>query len=252
MSLLLRGLLGVVAAAVTAWGFWVPGAEGFMQPDLARIVFFHLPCALLSTAFLIWGAIASWKSLRSDPLVWDPRARSAMEMALVLGALTLVTGMIFSAVQWGTWWEWREVRMTSFLLVELILAAYFALRAGYREDRVAQARVGAVYVMAALLPVLLLVFVAPRLEAFRSLHPDVVRQGGLSPLYRAVFLSTLGTLAVVCVWIYRLGVRVTRAELALELKDAELADRNDSSHRRVARPVGDGGSNREAAEGPGG
>jgi len=222
--------------AVTAWGFYAPPAKAFTEPDLARMIFFHLPCAIGSTLFLIYAAYASFRYLGTKNENWDVKGTAAMEIGLVLAALTLLTGMLFARYQWGAWWSWQEIRMTSFLLVFLIVAAYFALRSAF-SDSGKRAQISAVYVMAALLPCCLLIFVAPRLPQFQSLHPDVVGKGGFDRIYNSIFLSTFALVFAGCVWMFRLRVRAGMSELSLEALRAKLADRNSSSAPRVVSPV---------------
>lgn len=236
MKTALGWMYALAMGGATAWGFTAPPAKGFPRPDLARIIFFHLPCAIGSTLFLTFAAYASLRYLLDKKGDWDVRASSAMEMGLVLSILTLLTGMLFARVQWGAWWDWQEVRMTSFLLVFLIVAAYFALRSSFGE-RTKGAQVSAIYVMAALLPCFLLIFVAPRLPQFQSLHPDVIGKGGFDPTYNSIFLSTLTLVVIGCVWIYRLRVRAGKLEIDLENLSAKLADRNRPSAPRVVEPV---------------
>lgn len=226
----------MLVAAATAWGFYAPPAKGFPEPDLARMIFFHLPCAIGATIFLTFAAYLSLRVVLAKTGDWDTRAESAMEIGLVLGILTLLTGMTFARYQWGAWWDWHEIRMTSFLLVFLIVAAYFALRSSI-PDPEKRARIGAIYVMAALLPCFVLIFVAPRLPQFQSLHPDVIGKGGFDRIYNSIFLSTLTLVFIFCAWIYKLRVRAGLLETNLETLDAKLADRNRPSAPRVVEPV---------------
>jgi heme exporter protein C len=156
-------------------------------------------------------------------------------VALLLGVLTLLTGMIFAKVQWGAYWNW-DPRQTSFLFAMLFVAAYFALRAAF-DDPAKRAANSAAYSVASLLPLLFLIFVFPKLESVRSLHPNVVQDGGFDPTYRGVFLTMLAALLALCVTIYRLAVRAGMLEHLQENLYAELADRNPSASPRVVRPV---------------
>ncbi len=235
-----KALLIVGIPAVTVWGFMVPPAEGFMQPDLARMLFFHLPCALGSSIFLMLAPYFALRNLRSkdhaDGVAWDIRTVAATEIALVTGILTLVTGSLFSKVQWGEWWNW-DPRQTSFLLVMLIVAAYFALR-GALPDAERKAHNSGAYLLAAVLPIMFLIFVYPRLPQVATLHPNLLQKGGgLDANYRNVFLSTFVLVTGVTAWIYQLRVRAGLYELELELQNAELADRDRPAATGMVRPV---------------
>jgi len=131
------------------YAFAARNAQIFENKELARIIFFHLPCAWGSTIFLMLAPIFAFLALRTRSKAWDLRAEAAMEMGFLLGILALVTGMIFSDVQWGAPWNW-DPRQTSFLLVLLIVGAYFALRAAY-PDPEKRASYSSAYALAAVL-----------------------------------------------------------------------------------------------------
>ena len=172
-------LLALAIAATTVWGFMVPGAALFVEPDLARILFWHLPNAFITTIFLFVGAWHSLKTLRGQAdLNFDIKAEAANELAMVFGLITMATGVLFSRAQWGQWWQW-DPRQTSFLLVLLILFAYFAMRAAF-SDPAKRAANSAAYGLAAMLPILFLIFVFPRLPQIvsASFHPSQTIPGG--------------------------------------------------------------------------
>jgi len=215
-------------SAVTVATMSVASIDTFQNPDLARIVFWHLPCAFVSTTFLFVGARGAFKFLKTRELDWDLQAVAGAEASTLMGMLTLVTGILFSKVQWGDWWNW-DPRQTSFLLVMLILGAYFALRSAFSDPKVRAAN-SAAYLLASLLPIIFLTFVLPRV--LDSLHPDVVRNGSFSREYWSVILAMFGLLTVITTWLYKMRIAVGRLELRT---DAELANRDRASAPRVVR-----------------
>src|SRR5689334_22548138 len=90
-------LVGLGIAATTVWGFRAPNAKLFVAEDLARILFWHLPCAFLTVVFLIAGACYSFSTLRAEGH-WskDAKAEAANELAFVFGLITMATGILFS------------------------------------------------------------------------------------------------------------------------------------------------------------
>lgn len=235
----MKWILALAIGGATIGAFLVPPAGGFMEPDLARIVFFHLPAAFATVVFLIWGAITGLKYLRTREWVWELRSAAANEMAAMLAITTMATGIVFSRVQWGKWWHW-DVRQTSFLVVLLLLGAYFALRSAFDEP-IVRARAASAYSVITLLPVLFLVFVFPRLPqvAKTSLHPsDTVAQGKFDGSYWTVVLGMFGLMMVLCVWLYKLHVRSASVIDALREIDGNLeTDSNGAAADRVVRPV---------------
>ncbi|BBO23143.1 MAG: cytochrome c biogenesis protein CcsA [Fimbriimonadaceae bacterium] len=209
--------------------------KAFQVPELARIVFFHLPAALLSTGYLMFATWQAFQVARSSELRHDHRMAAAMRLAFVLGVLTLVTGSLFSKVQWGAWWNW-DPRQTSFLLVMLIVGAFFALRAAI-PDEIKAARASAGYALAASLPILFLVFVYPRLPQVVSLHPDVVRQGSMDGAYWGVLLLILAGMLLLTARIYRLDVACSELEARWEDTNGKLDDSGRPAPTGVVRPV---------------
>lgn len=210
-----------------------PDAASFPNHALARMIFWHLPCALTCTLFVCTAPYFAFRYLKTRDSRWDLRSLAAMEVSLLTALLTLATGSIFSLVQWGSAWNW-DPRQTSFLLVVLLMGAYFALRAAFGDPE-RRASKSAAYLLATVLPILFLIFVLPRVLA--SLHPadTLVSKNGLDPTYRSVFLSMFVLVLVLCVWIYRLRVRAGILEEAIENDGLDL--RGDTAPTSVVRPV---------------
>ena len=224
-------------AAVTVWGYTIPPAAQFPEPDLARILFFHLPCAIWTSLLVFWAPYLAVRLLMDKKMHWDVRCTAAQEIGFLYGLLTMATGILFSKVQWGAWWSW-DPRQTSFLFVLLIYGAYFVLRAAI-GDEVKRAANSAAYCIATTLPILFLIFVLPRLPQVFSLHPSntlVDRQ--LKGDYLNVFLAMLVLFGVLTVWLYNLRVRAGLAELALENVNGNLEDRGGrAAPTGVVRPI---------------
>lgn len=96
--------------------------------DLQKIMYVHVPAAwmtmLAPLAVLMFAMRYLWKRREEDDLI----AASAAEVATVFSGLTLLLGMIWARPTWGVWWTW-DPRLTSTLVLFLILASYLALRA---------------------------------------------------------------------------------------------------------------------------
>ena len=234
----LRLLLMPAVALVTLASFLVPDAALFQRPELARIFFWHFPCAIFSTVMLLAGAWGALQHLRTGDAKWDVRSAAANELAMVFIVLTLATGVLFSKVQWGEWWQ-RDPRQTSFLLVVLVCSAYFALRSALSDPQ-RRARQSAVYALMALAPTLFLIFVFPQLPQIKqaSFHPsDSILSGSVKGSYAYVVTATLVTFALLSRLLYTLRVRAGLLELETE-KDGQLeARRGGAADPRVVRPV---------------
>lgn len=236
---ILLPLIGLAGLGVTFWSYAVPDAKAFQKPELARIFFWHFPCPILATVLLILGAWCSLNYLRTSKLEWDVRSEAAHELGYVLCVLTMLTGIMFSYVQWGAWWQW-DPRQTSFLLVLLVYLAYFVLRMAF-QDGERKAANSAAYSLAALLPVLFLIFVFPRLPqiAQASFHPTKsIMAGEIKGAYAQVIVATMTLMSVLCVILYQMRVKVGLAELAAETDHGNLEDhRLRTAVTGVVRPV---------------
>ncbi|MCX5767333.1 MAG: cytochrome c biogenesis protein CcsA [Gemmatimonadetes bacterium] len=95
---------------------------------LQKIMYVHVPAAwIMSLTFVVvlyYSFRYLWKQQENDDLV----AASAAEVGAAFCGLTLVLGMIWGKPTWGVWWTW-DARLTSTLVLFLIMVSYLALRA---------------------------------------------------------------------------------------------------------------------------
>lgn len=244
-------LLPLMAAVIVMTYCWLGPAWGFQDPQSARIMIWHVPQAMLS---VIWFGIAAWYAGR---LLWkngafdDARSAKASEIGLILTILTVVTGALFSKMQWAGgfnspwyagYWQW-DPKQTCALIVILIFGAYFGLRMSVEDPRT-RARLSAVYALIAFATVPFLYYVVPQILEKSSLHPDapLFKPGALSPSYRVTYwLSTLGFLGIT-LWIYHLQLRLAALVERRATPAAGPAPLRLEAQRR-ARPQNGAGSN---------
>lgn len=238
MKTFLSWLLAAAMVAATLWAMQAPNAISFREPELARMIFFHLPCAFTGLLFLFFGSYHSIRFLTKRDMACDVRAAAANEMAVILFSLTMITGMLFSKAQWGAYWQ-GDPRQTSFLMNLLIVGAYMILRMAFPDEQ-RRAHTSAVYNVASLLPTIFLVGVYPRLKQVVqvSSHPSTtIQQGLLKGEYGEIFLLVWGLLLATTIWMYRQRAKAGELELELESHNAKLDVRGDSAHIGVVRPV---------------
>ena len=92
-----------------------------------KIFYFHMPSAFLFLIAALISGVYSGMFLFGKKPESDWKAAAAAELALVFGAITLVTGPLWARKAWGVWWVW-DPRLTSSLLVWMIFGAYALLR----------------------------------------------------------------------------------------------------------------------------
>lgn len=232
-------ILLILMTAMTVYNFVAPDAALFRTPSLTRIIFWHLPCALLATWFLFHSAYLGARYFFSRDLKWDCRLGSSIEMGTLMGVLTMVTGILFSQAQWGVWWQW-DPRQTSFLMVLFIFALGVALRGGFSDEQ-KRASVSSAYSLLTLLPSLFLTIVFPRLEQVKrdSMHPSqTIQNNFMDTNYK---IGVYGTLIVLGWFVGELLAARNKSRI-LELKLEENYGHNQISGSSttptgVVRPV---------------
>ncbi len=236
-------VLGVGLAVMTVYDFAAPDAKSFQEPSLARIMYWHLPSAMICSFFLFLSAYLGWRYLSKRDLAWDARLATSIELAALFGTLTMVTGILFSKVQWGEWWQW-DPRQTSFLLVLFLMAVSLALRGGFADAK-KRAAVSSAYALLSLLPALFLIAVFPRLPQVKaaSFHPsDTIAKGQLDLFYKLGLYGTLLFLALLAYELYSMKVRVSLLKQRLDNRHGQQHDDqtagSGSPATGVVRPVG--------------
>ncbi|MBK5926545.1 heme ABC transporter permease [Rhodobaculum claviforme] len=119
------GAAAVAMATGLIWGFFLT-PDDFRQGSTVRIVFIHVPAAMM--------AINIWVMMLVTSLVWLIRrhhvsalaAKAAAPIGLAMTVIALITGGLWGQPMWGTWWVW-DPRLTSFLVLCLFYIGYIAL-----------------------------------------------------------------------------------------------------------------------------
>ena len=180
MSAWLAPVLGVIAAILFAiglpWGLIFSPAD-YQQGETVRIMYVHVPAAWWGLGIYAFMAGASVISLIWRHAIADVAARSAAPIGATFTGLCLVTGSLWGAPTWGTWWAW-DVRLTSMLVLFVIYLGYLALWSAI-EDEEKAARLAAILCLAGLLN---LPIVHLSVEWRGQLHQEasIVRSGGSS------------------------------------------------------------------------
>ena len=117
----LGGLVLLLAFALV----WSPA--DIVQQDSVRLMYVHVPTAILAFAacFITTLASAMWLRRRSEG--WWVLGGAAAEVGIVFTAICLLTGSIWGRPTWGTYWDW-DPRITSTTLLFVLLVGYLALR----------------------------------------------------------------------------------------------------------------------------
>jgi heme exporter protein C len=162
---------------VAIWMVFVYAPDEKIMGPVQRIFYFHVPSAIVTFAsvFVLLGASVGYLWTRRRAL--DCVARAATEISLLFCSIVLVTGPIWAKPAWGVWWTW-EARLTTTLVLWLILAASLMVR-GYARDPELAARLGAVLGILAALDVPV---IYKAVDWWRGQHPVVFEPGKKAPL----------------------------------------------------------------------
>lgn len=131
----------LTAAGLFAGLFIAP--EDYLQRDVVRIIYVHVPAAWLGMAG--WAGIAGASFTQ---LVWRHPLAGVAARAIALpgamfSAICLATGSLWGRPTWGTYWEW-DGRLTSMLVLFFLYIGYIALADAERE-RGGEGRTAAVF-----------------------------------------------------------------------------------------------------------
>jgi heme exporter protein C len=181
-------------------------------------MYVHVPAAWMTMMIYGFMAVASLMGLVWRHALADVAARAAAPIGAAYGALALITGSLWGAPTWGTWWVW-DARLTSVLILFLTYLGYIALWQAV-EDETKAARLAAILCLAGTIN---LPIVHYSVMWWNTLHqpPSLLRPGGsaihpkmLWPLLicAVAYLATFGALlmAGVRAEIYRRRVLAIR------------------------------------------
>ncbi len=220
--------IGGAAALVLALGLvmaLVLAPPDYQQGDTVRIMFIHVPAAWVSMMAYSLLAAAS-----ASGLVWrHPLADVAAEAAAPLGAgftlVCLVSGSLWGAPMWGTWWVW-DARLTSVLILFFLYLGYMALAQAF-DDPARGRRAASILALAGFINIPVIHY---SVVWWNTLHQpaSVLRAGGpsIDPsiLHPLLVMALAFTLLFLALWLLRMRTVLIRRKLrAIALAAAEDA-----------------------------
>jgi heme exporter protein C len=174
-----------------------------------KIFYFHVPSWFaMFTAVFVCG-IASAVYLFKGRQAADRIAVSAAEIAVLFGALGLVTGPLWGRKAWGVWWQW-EARLTMAFLLELIFMAYLLVRkyGGPGSEKLAAAM--------ALFGMANVPFVYVSVNIWRTLHPMTTVVPTLGPGMRGAFWFCVAAFMLLFAVLLTLRIRLQDQRATLD------------------------------------
>ena len=210
------GLLSLAGLALLLGYALLWSPADVVQKDSVRIMYVHVPTAIVAFAASGLTTVASAMWLRRRSEGWWVLGGASAEVGLLFTRATLVTGSIWGRPTWGTYWDW-DPRITSTTLLFILLVGYLALRRVDNESGLASQR----GMRAAIVGLLLfpnVVIVHYSVDWWRSLHQTATITR-LDPSIEGEMLFTLMlgivVFALVFAWLlvhrFRLGWLEERA-----------------------------------------
>lgn len=117
---------GLLLTVGVVWGLAFAPAD-YQQGDSFRIIYIHVPAAMLSQSAYLLMALAGAVFLIWKIKVADMVATAAAPIGAAFCVLALITGAIWGKPTWGAWWVW-DARTTSTLLLFFLYLGVIALR----------------------------------------------------------------------------------------------------------------------------
>ncbi|GJE76115.1 heme ABC transporter permease [Methylorubrum suomiense] len=238
----LAGLSAVmIAVGLFLTFFTVP--PDYQQGDTVRIMYIHVPAAVLGMGFYGAMALSAVGSLVWRHPLADVSQRAAAPIGAAFTLICLVTGSLWGKPMWGTYWVW-DARLTSMLVLFLLYCGIIALwRTIEDPNRAARAVSILTLVGAVNLPIIKF-----SVNWWSTLHQpaSILRMGGptlhASMLYPLLEMILAMTLLGVTLHLQAMRTEIYRRRVrALLIRQAERLDAGVQApvtRAAVSLPVG--------------
>ncbi len=125
----------------TVWGLaFAP--QDYQQGNSFRIIYIHVPAAILAQSIFFAMAIAGGIGLIWKMKVADMVAKSCAPIGATMTFVALFTGAVWGKPTWGAWWVW-DARLTSMLILLFLYFGVIALQSAF-DSKQSAARASAI------------------------------------------------------------------------------------------------------------
>ena len=125
----------------TVWALAFAPAD-YQQGNSFRIIYIHVPAALLAQSCFIMMAMSGAIGLIWKMKIADVFVKAAAPIGASFTFLALLTGAVWGKPTWGTWWIW-DARLTSMLILLFLYFGVMALQSSI-EDATTAAKASAI------------------------------------------------------------------------------------------------------------
>lgn len=196
-------ILSYIVAGI--WIFYFT-PDDYLQGDLVKIMYIHVPCAWISLASYILLGVFSIIYLLYNDRFCSVLSSGAMVVSLNSSLITLVTGAIWGKAAWGTWWIWDPRLTAVFLQFCLLLACYMMREYGGNNSTIEQSV--ALMTIVGLINVPIIKFAV---NAWNSIHQEasVFRSDGIKIHTDLLMPLVMSFVAISCFYVL-IGFMVAR------------------------------------------
>lgn len=125
------GLASFVLVTGLLWGMvWAPA--DYQQGDSFRIIYLHVPTAMLSMAVYFAMALSAFIAFVWQWKVCHYLMRALAPLGALMTVIALFTGAMWGKPMWGAWWVW-DARLTSELILLFLYLGVIALYQAFEE-----------------------------------------------------------------------------------------------------------------------
>ncbi len=111
------------------WGL-VFAPEDYQQGNSFRIIYIHVPSAILAQSCYMLMAVAGGIGLIWKIKMAHVMAKCAAPIGASIAIIALATGAIWGKPTWGAWWVW-DARLTSMLILFFLYIGVIALSSAF-------------------------------------------------------------------------------------------------------------------------
>lgn len=138
-------VLGISLLVIgSIWGL-VFAPKDYQQGDSFRIIYLHVPTALLAQSCYMMMAASAVVSLVWKIKLADVFIISAAPLGALFTILALFTGAVWGKPTWGTWWVW-DARLTAMLILLFLYFGVISLHTAI-EDRLISSKATSILVL---------------------------------------------------------------------------------------------------------
>jgi heme exporter protein C len=204
----IAGAAAILLATGLYLGLFASPADA-LQGDSVRIMYVHVPAAILAMGCYTFMAAAALGTLVWRHPLADVAAKSAAPIGAAFNFLGLVTGSIWGGPIWNTWWVW-DARLTSFLVLFIMYLGLIALWRAF-DDPGRAGRAAATLILVGFINIPIIKF---SVEWWNTLHqPASLLRLGAPTIHPSMLTPLLVMLAAYGVLFIALLFTAMRAEI---------------------------------------